>query len=169
MTEAFVSVIFVLGGFFGFILLIILIRSFRTLNEYERGVIFRLGKFVAVKGPGLIILVPIIDKMVKLSLRTIAMDVPSQDIITKDNVSVKVNAVVYFRVVDPNRAIIQVEDYMYATSLISQTTLRTVTGQAELDSLLSHREMINTKLKDLIDLETEPWGIKVLSVSLKKC
>ena len=167
MTEAFVSVIFVLGGFFGFILLIILIRSFRTLNEYERGVIFRLGKFVAVKGPGLIILVPSIDKMVKLSLRTIAMDVPSQDIITKDNVSVKVNAVVYFRVVDPNRAIIQVEDYMYATSLISQTTLRTVTGQAELDSLLSHREMINTKLKDLIDLETEPWGIKVLSVSLK--
>lgn len=167
MTEALVSILFVFGGFFGFVLLIILIRSFRVLNEYERGVIFRLGKFVAVKGPGLIILIPLVDKMVKLSLRTIALDVPAQDIITKDNVSVKVNAVVYFRVVDPNRAIIQVEDYMYATSLISQTTLRTVTGQGELDDLLSHREMINTKLRELIDSETEPWGIKVLNVELK--
>src|SRR5690606_36505441 len=145
----------------------ILIRSFRILNEYERGVVFRLGKFSAVRGPGLIILVPILDKMVKLSLRTIALDVPSQDIITKDNVSVKVNTVVYFKVKDPNLAVIQVEDYMYATSLISQTTLRTVTGQSDLDDLLGHRELINSKLKILIDKETEPWGIQVDNVELK--
>ncbi|MEO8446007.1 MAG: slipin family protein, partial [bacterium] len=140
---------------------------FRVLNEYERGVIFRLGKFSAVKGPGLIILIPLFDKMIKLGLRTIALDVPSQDIITKDNVSVKVNAVVYFRVVDPNKAIIQVEDYMYATSLISQTTLRTVTGQGDLDELLTHRELVNSRLKELIDKETEPWGVKVMNVELK--
>lgn len=155
------------GIFFGFILLIILLRSFRVLNEYERGVIFRLGKFSSVKGPGLIVLIPILDKMIKISLRTIALDVPPQDIITKDNVSVKVNAVVYFRVIDPNKAIIQVEDYMYATSLISQTTLRTILGQSELDDLLAHRELVNSKLKELIDRETEPWGIKVMNVELK--
>lgn len=156
-----------LGFFVGFILMIMLLRSFRVLNEYERGVIFRLGKFSAVKGPGLIVLIPILDKMIKIGLRTIALDVPSQDIITKDNVSVKVNAVVYFRVVDPNKAIIQVEDYMYATSLISQTTLRTVLGQSDMDDLLAHRELVNSKLKDLIDHETEPWGIKVMNVELK--
>ena len=167
MTEALLSVLFVLGGIAAFILLIILIRSFRVLNEYERAVIFRLGKFVAVKGPGLIILVPILDKMVRISLRIIALDVPGQDIITKDNVSVKVNAVVYFLVGDPERAIIAVEDYMYATSLISQTTLRTVLGQSELDDLLAHRELINSKLKELIDRETEPWGIVVKNVELK--
>ena len=167
MPEALLSILFVFGGIFGFIILIILIRSFRILNEYERGVIFRLGKFTAVKGPGLIILIPIIDKMVKLSLRTIALDVPAQDIITKDNVSVTVNAVVYFKVGDPNKAIIQVEDYMYATSLISQTTLRTVTGQSDLDDLLAHRELINSKLRELIDNETEPWGIQVQNVELK--
>lgn len=167
MGEALVSILFVFGGIFAFIIFIILVRSFRILNEYERGIIFRLGKYVGVKGPGLIILIPIIDKMVKLSLRTIALDVPSQDIITKDNVSVKVNAVVYFRVKDPNLAVIQVEDYMYATSLISQTTLRTVTGQGDLDDLLAHRELINSKLQELIDKETEPWGIEVLNVSLK--
>ena len=167
MTEALLSVLFVLGGFVAFILLIILIRAFRVLNEYERGVIFRLGKFVAVKGPGLIILIPILDKMVRISLRIIALDVPGQDIITKDNVSVKVNAVVYFLVGDPERAIIAVEDYMYATSLISQTTLRTVTGQSELDDLLAHRELINSKLKELIDKATEPWGINVMNVELK--
>ncbi len=155
------------GGIFGFIFLIIILRSFRVLNEYERGVIFRLGKFSDVKGPGLIILIPLLDRMVKIGMRTIALDVPPQDIITKDNVSVKVNAVVYFRVVDPNRAIIQVEDYMYATSLISQTTLRTVTGQGDLDDLLAHRELVNSKLKELIDRETEPWGIKVMNVELK--
>lgn len=167
MTEALLSVVFVLGGIVAFILLIMLIRSFRVLNEYERGVIFRLGKFVAVKGPGLIILIPILDKMVKVSLRIIALDVPGQDIITKDNVSVKVNAVVYFKVKDPERAIIAVEDYMYATSLISQTTLRTVTGQHELDDLLAHRELLNAKLKELIDEETEPWGIAVANVEMK--
>ena len=167
MTEALLSVLFVLGGIVAFILLIILIRSFRILNEYERGVIFRLGKFVAVKGPGLIILVPILDKMVKVTLRIVALDVPGQDIITKDNVSVKVNAVVYFKVKDPEKAIIAVEDYMYATSLISQTTLRTVTGQHELDDLLAHRELLNAKLKELIDEETEPWGIAVSNVEMK--
>jgi regulator of protease activity HflC (stomatin/prohibitin superfamily) len=165
--QAFVGVLIVFGGFIGFIILIILIRSFRILNEYERAVIFRLGKFSRVKGPGLIILVPIVDRMVRVSLRIIALDVPSQDIITKDNVSVKVNAVVYFKVADPNKAIIQVEDFMYATSLVSQTTLRSVLGQSEMDELLSHREMINTKLKVLIDNQTEPWGIQVNNVELK--
>jgi regulator of protease activity HflC (stomatin/prohibitin superfamily) len=165
--QALVGVLVVFGGFIGFIILIILIRSFRILNEYERAVIFRLGKYKAVKGPGLIILVPILDRMVRVSLRIIALDVPSQDIITKDNVSVKVNAVVYFQVVDPNRAIIQVEDFMYATSLVSQTTLRSVLGQSEMDELLSHRETINAKLKVLIDNQTEPWGIQVNNVELK--
>jgi regulator of protease activity HflC (stomatin/prohibitin superfamily) len=165
--QALVGVLIVFGGFIGFIILIILIRSFRILNEYERAVIFRLGKYKAVKGPGLIILVPIFDRMVRVSLRIIALDVPSQDIITKDNVSVKVNAVVYFKVNDPNRAIIQVEDFMYATSLVSQTTLRSVLGQSEMDELLSHRETINAKLKVLIDNQTEPWGIQVNNVELK--
>lgn len=165
--QALVGVLIVLSGIIGFIILIILIRSFRILNEYERAVIFRLGKFSKVKGPGLIILVPIVDRMVRVSLRTIALDVPSQDIITKDNVSVKVNAVVYFKVVDPNKAIIQVEDFMYATSLVSQTTLRSVLGQSEMDELLAHRETINTKLKELIDNQTEPWGIQVNVVELK--
>lgn len=165
--EALAGVAVVFGSVIGFILFVIIIRSFRVLNEYERGVIFRLGKFSAVKGPGLIILIPILDRMVKLSLRTIALDVPAQDIITKDNVSVKVNAVVYFKVYDPNKAIIQVEDYMYATSLISQTTLRTVTGQGDLDDLLAHRELVNSRLRELIDKETEPWGIQVQNVELK--
>ena len=147
--EALAGLLFGFGGIIGFILVIAILRSFRVLNEYERGVIFRLGKFSAVKGPGLIILIPLLDRMTKLSLRTIALDVPGQDIITKDNVSVKVNAVVYFKVIDPQLAIIQVEDYMYATSLISQTTLRTVTGQ------------------ELIDKSTEPWGIQVMNVELK--
>jgi regulator of protease activity HflC (stomatin/prohibitin superfamily) len=165
--QALVGVLIMFGGFIGFIILIILIRSFRILNEYERAVIFRLGKFSKVKGPGLIILIPIVDRMVRVSLRTIALDVPSQDIITKDNVSVKVNAVIYFKVVDPNKAIIQVEDFMYATSLVSQTTLRSVLGQSEMDELLSHRDMINAKLKVLIDNQTEPWGIQVNNVELK--
>jgi regulator of protease activity HflC (stomatin/prohibitin superfamily) len=165
--EAFAGLLIGFGGILGFIFIVMILRSFRVLNEYERGVIFRLGKFSAVKGPGLIILIPILDRMTKLGMRTIALDVPPQDIITKDNVSVKVNAVVYFRVVDPNRAIIQVEDYMYATSLISQTTLRTVTGQGDLDDLLAHRELVNSKLKELIDKETEPWGIQVMNVELK--
>ncbi|HMQ70326.1 MAG TPA: slipin family protein [Ignavibacteria bacterium] len=165
--EAFAGLLIGFGGILGFIFIIMILRSFRVLNEYERGVIFRLGKFSAVKGPGLIILIPILDRMMKLGMRTIALDVPPQDIITKDNVSVKVNAVVYFRVIDPNKAIIQVEDYMYATSLISQTTLRTVTGQGDLDDLLAHRELVNSKLRELIDRETEPWGIQVMNVELK--
>lgn len=160
-----VLTIFVL--FFGLIFFIMFLRMFRVLNEYERGLIFRLGKFSQIKGPGLIILIPILDKMVKISLRTLAIDVPSQDIITKDNVSVKVNAVVYLRVADPEKAIIQVEDYLYASSLVSQTTLRSVLGQSDLDELLSHRDMINAKLKEIIDRETEPWGIQVMNVELK--
>lgn len=167
MGSAALSVLTVFMGFIGFILFIIIVRSFRVLNEYERAVIFRLGKFSAVKGPGLIILIPIFDKMIRVSLRTIALDVPSQDIITRDNVSVKVNAVVYLRVTDPNRAIIQVEDFMYASSLVAQTTLRSVLGQSEMDELLSHRDVINVKLKELIDRETEPWGVKVMNVELK--
>jgi regulator of protease activity HflC (stomatin/prohibitin superfamily) len=167
MGSALISVATVFFGFIGFILFIMIIRSFRVLNEYERAVIFRLGKFSAVKGPGLIILIPIFDKMIRVSLRTIALDVPSQDIITRDNVSVKVNAVVYLRVTDPNRAIIQVEDFMYASSLVAQTTLRSVLGQSEMDELLSHRDVINAKLKELIDHETEPWGVKVMNVELK--
>lgn len=165
--EALAGLLMGFGGVLGFIFIIIILRSFRVLNEYERGVIFRLGKFSAVKGPGLIILIPILDRMIKVSLRIIALDVPGQDIITKDNVSVKVNAVVYFKVINPQLAIIQVEDYMYATSLISQTTLRTVTGQGDLDDLLAHRELVNSRLKELIDRSTEPWGIQVMNVELK--
>ncbi len=150
------------------VLVFFLIASMiRILREYERGVIFRLGKFHAVKGPGLIILIPVIDKMVKVSLRTITMDVPPQDIITKDNVSVKVNAVVYFRVVEPAKAIIEVEDYLYATSQLAQTTLRSVCGQAELDELLAEREKINLRLQQIIDEHTDPWGIKVSMVEVK--
>lgn len=150
-----------------FILVILLLYAIRILREYERGVIFRLGRLVGAKGPGLIILVPIIDKMVKVSLRVVTMDVPEQDIITKDNVTVRVNAVVYFRVMDPVKAIIAVEDYLYATSMISQTTLRAVLGQAELDTLLSERDKVNEQLQIIIDEDTEPWGIKVTKVEVK--
>ncbi len=144
-----------------------LANAIRVLREYERGCIFRLGRLIGAKGPGLILLIPIVDKMVKVSFRIIAMDVPSQDIITRDNVSVKVNAVVYFRVVDATKAIVEVEDYLYATSMISQTTLRSVLGQKELDDLLSNREEINAKLQGIIDEQTEPWGIKVTAVEVK--
>ena len=137
------------------------------MREYERGVIFLLGKFWKVKGPGLIIVIPGVQKMIKVSLRTVVMDVPSQDIITKDNVTVKVNAVVYFRVVDPRSAIIEVEDFLYATSQLSQTTLRSVLGQSQLDDLLSHREEINVQLQQVIDQQTEPWGVKVANVEVK--
>ena len=148
-------------------LLVILASAVRVLNEYERGVIFRLGRIIATKGPGLILLIPIIDKMQKVSLRLVTMDVPSQDVITKDNVSVKVNAVVYFRVMDPNSAVVEVENYLYATSQLAQTTLRSVCGQAELDELLSEREHINTQLQDILDKQTDPWGIKVSTVEVK--
>jgi regulator of protease activity HflC (stomatin/prohibitin superfamily) len=148
--------------------LIILANAFRVLREYERGVIFRLGRLIGVKGPGLIILIPLIDKMVKVSLRTVVMDVPPQDVITQDNVSIKVNAVVYFRVIQPQKAIVDVENFLFATSQLSQTTLRSVLGQSELDDLLSQREKINQKLQQVIDAHTEPWGIKVSSVEVKQ-
>jgi len=147
--------------------LMVLSNSLRVLREYERAVIFRLGRMVGVRGPGLIILVPLIDRMVKISLRTIVMDVPPQDVITRDNVSVKVNAVVYFRVMDPARAVLEVENYLYATSQISQTTLRSTVGQAEMDDLLSERDKINAELQTIIDAHTDPWGIKVASVEVK--
>jgi regulator of protease activity HflC (stomatin/prohibitin superfamily) len=141
--------------------------ALRILNEYERGVIFRLGRVIKAKGPGLIILIPVIDKIVKVSLRLVALDVDPQDVITRDNVSVKVNAVIYFRVIDPIKAIIEVENYAYAMSQLAQTTLRSVCGQAELDELLSEREKINTELQEILDTHTDPWGIKVATVELK--
>jgi len=141
--------------------------ALRILNEYERGVIFRLGRVINAKGPGLIILIPIIDKIVKVSLRLVAMDVDPQDVITRDNVSVKVNAVIYFRVIDPIKAIIEVENYAYAMSQLAQTTLRSVCGQAELDELLSERDKINSELQEILDTHTDPWGIKVATVELK--
>jgi regulator of protease activity HflC (stomatin/prohibitin superfamily) len=145
----------------------ILANAVRILREYERGIIFRLGRLIGSKGPGLILLIPIVDRMVKVSLRVITMDVPPQDVITRDNVSVKVNAVIYFRVIDPSKAIVAVEDYLYATSMISQTTLRSVLGQVELDDLLANREKINQQLQTIIDAQTEPWGIKVSVVEVK--
>lgn len=141
--------------------------AIRILNEYERGVIFRLGRVIQAKGPGLIILIPVVDKMVKVSMRLIAMDIDPQDVISRDNVSVKVNAVIYFRVIDPIKAIVEVEDYSYAMSQLAQTTLRSVCGQAELDELLSAREKINSQLQEILDLHTDPWGIKVTTVELK--
>jgi regulator of protease activity HflC (stomatin/prohibitin superfamily) len=150
------------------VIVFFLASAIKILNEYERGVIFRLGRVLgAPKGPGLIILIPIIDRMVKVSLRTVVLDVPPQDMITKDNVSIKVNAVVYFRVIDPLKAIIDVENFLYATSQLSQTTLRSVLGQAELDDLLSHREKINERLQEILDTHTESWGIKVSNVEVK--
>jgi regulator of protease activity HflC (stomatin/prohibitin superfamily) len=144
-----------------------LTSAIRILNEYERGVIFRLGRVIKAKGPGLIILIPVIDKMLKVSMRLVAMDVDPQDVITKDNVSVKVNAVIYFRVIDPTKAIVEVENYNYAMSQLAQTTLRSVCGQAELDELLSAREKINSQLQEILDTHTDPWGIKVATVELK--
>jgi regulator of protease activity HflC (stomatin/prohibitin superfamily) len=141
--------------------------AIRILNEYERGVIFRLGRVIQAKGPGLIILIPVVDKIVKVSLRLVAMDVDPQDVITRDNVSVKVNAVIYFRVIDPTKAIIEVENYTYAMSQLAQTTLRSVCGQSELDELLAEREKINSELQEILDTHTDPWGIKVATVELK--
>jgi regulator of protease activity HflC (stomatin/prohibitin superfamily) len=148
-------------------LLIVLSSAIRILREYDRGVVFRLGRLIAVKGPGLILLIPVIDRMVKVSLRTVVMDVPTQDVITKDNVSIKVNAVVYFRVMQPDKAIVEVENFLFATSQLSQTTLRSILGQSELDELLSQRDKINRELAVIIDNQTEPWGIKVSNVEVK--
>jgi regulator of protease activity HflC (stomatin/prohibitin superfamily) len=152
----------------GFIIVLYLLSSIKILNEYERGVIFRLGKLLRQpKGPGVILVFAPIDRMVRISLRTIVLDVPPQDVITRDNVSVKVNAVVYFRVMDPNRAVVEVESYHYATSQLAQTTLRSVLGQVELDDLLSERERLNVQLQQILDQHTDPWGIKVSAVEVK--
>ena len=145
-----------------------LASAIRILNEYERGVIFRLGRVMdRAKGPGLIILIPVVDRMVKISLRLVAMDVPPQDVITRDNVSVKVNAVIYFRVMDSINAVVEVENYLYATSQLAQTTLRSVCGQAELDELLSDRDKINSQLQEILDKHTDPWVVKVTTVEVK--
>jgi len=149
------------------IVMFILVNTIKILREYERGVVFRLGRFAGVRGPGLILLIPMFEKMVKVSLRTVALDVPPQEVVTKDNVSVKVNAVMYFQAFDPSKAIIAVEDYMYATSQMGQTTLRAILGEHELDDLLSNREVINQKLQKIIDARTDPWGIKVSAVEVK--
>ena len=152
----------------GFILVVYLVMSINILNEYERGVVFRLGKLLPQpKGPGVVLVFAPLDRMVRVSLRTVVMDVPPQDVITRDNVSVKVNAVVYFRVIDPRRAIVEVESYHYATSQLAQTTLRSVLGQVEMDELLSERERLNQQLQQILDQHTDPWGIKVSSVEVK--
>ncbi|MCG8038960.1 MAG: slipin family protein [Candidatus Thiodiazotropha taylori] len=150
-----------------FILIAFLASALKILREYERGVVFMLGRFWRVKGPGLIIIIPIIQQFVRVDLRTIVLDVPSQDVISRDNVSVKVNAVVYFRVIDPERAIIQVEDYMAATSQLAQTTLRSVLGQHELDEMLAERERLNNDVRNILDQQTDTWGIKVSNVEIK--
>jgi regulator of protease activity HflC (stomatin/prohibitin superfamily) len=150
-----------------FLGLVFLFMAIKILNEYERGVVFRLGRVIDHKGPGLIILIPVIDRMVRVSLRTVAMDVPPQDVITRDNVSVKINAVIYFRVMDPTKAVIDVENYLYATSQLAQTTLRSVCGQSELDGILSEREKINIELQEILDRHTDPWGVKVSAVEVK--
>jgi regulator of protease activity HflC (stomatin/prohibitin superfamily) len=157
------------GFFFLIVFLVILAASaIKILREYERGVIFRLGRLIGAKGPGIIFIIPGVDKLLRISLRTVTMDIPPQDVITHDNISIKVNAVVYFRVVDPNRAVVEVENYLYATSQLAQTTLRSVVGQADLDELLSQREKINITLQDILDKHTEPWGIKVSLVETKQ-
>jgi regulator of protease activity HflC (stomatin/prohibitin superfamily) len=149
------------------LVILFLYAALKILNEYERGVVFRLGRVINAKGPGLIILIPIVDKMIKVSMRLVAMDVDPQDVITRDNVSVKVNAVIYFRVIEPIKAVIEVEQYNYAMSQLAQTTLRSVCGQADLDELLSARDKLNTQLQEILDAHTDPWGIKVATVELK--
>ena len=149
------------------LIVLFLASAIRILREYERGVIFRLGRVIKTKGPGLIILIPVVDKMVKVSLRLVTMDVPGQDVITRDNVSIKVNAVVYFRVMDPTNATVEVENYLFATSQLAQTTLRSVCGQVELDELLAERDKINARLQGILDRHTDPWGIKVTTVEVK--
>jgi regulator of protease activity HflC (stomatin/prohibitin superfamily) len=157
------------GLFFLIIFLVILAASaIKILREYERGVIFRLGRLIGAKGPGIIFIIPGVDKLLRISLRLVTMDVPSQDVITRDNVSIKVNAVVYFRVIDPNKAVVEVENYLYATSQLAQTTLRSVVGQVELDEMLAHRDKINMQLQDILDKHTDPWGIKVSLVETKQ-
>ena len=161
----------ILSGGFMFLIIVVglfLLMSVKVLNEYERGVIFRLGRIIGAKGPGLIILIPVVDRMVRVDMRTVTMDVPAQDVISRDNVTLKVNAVVYFRVVEPNRAVVEVENYLLATSKLAQTTLRSVLGQVELDELLSSRDSINHRLQNILDTQTEPWGVKVSNVEVKQ-
>jgi len=162
--EVFGAFIFVLVIF----VVIIVSNAVRILREYERGIVFRLGRLIGVKGPGIIFLWPVVDRMVKVSLRTVVMDVPPQDVITKDNVSLKVNAVIYFRVVQPDKAVVEVENYLFATSQLSQTTLRSVLGQSALDDLLAERDKINAELQKIMDFHTEPWGIKISNVEVKQ-
>jgi regulator of protease activity HflC (stomatin/prohibitin superfamily) len=152
---------------FAIIALVLLIGGVKVLREYERAVIFRLGRLVPHRGPGIIYVIPAVERMVRIDLRTVAMDVPAQDVITRDNVSVKVNAVLYFRVLDPSRATVEIENYLFATSQLAQTTLRSVCGQAELDDLLAEREKINSQIQQIIDAQTDPWGVKVSLVELK--
>ena len=149
-------------------LMIIASSSIKILREYERGVIFRLGRLIGAKGPGVIFIIPGVDKLLRVSLRTVALEIPPQDVITRDNISIKVNAVVYFRVVDPNKAVVQIENYLYATSQLAQTTLRNIIGQSQLDELLSERDKINIQLQDILDKHTEPWGVKVSLVETKQ-
>jgi regulator of protease activity HflC (stomatin/prohibitin superfamily) len=157
-------------GFFFIIIFILILASaaIKILREYERGVIFRLGRLIGAKGPGIIFIIPGVDKLMRISLRLVTLDIPPQDVITRDNISIKVNAVVYFRVIDPNKAVVEVENYLYATSQLAQTTLRSVVGQADLDELLSQRDKINLRLQDILDKHTEPWGIKVSLVETKQ-
>ncbi len=155
------------GAIFLVIVVVLLISGIKILKEYERSVIFRLGRMVAPRGPGIIYVIPLVERMVRVNLRTVTLDIPTQDVITRDNVSVKVNAVVYFRVLDPNRAIREVQFYHLATSQLAQVTLRSVCGQAELDELLAQRERINSRLQEILDTQTDPWGIKVVLVELK--
>jgi len=155
------------GLFVGLLAVVILLNAIRVVREYERLVVFRLGRLIGTKGPGLVLLFPIIDRAVKVGLRTVTMDVPPQDIITRDNVTVKVNAVIYFRVIDAAQAVVQVENFLYATSQIAQTTLRSILGQQELDELLAEREKLNQALQQVIDRQTEPWGVKVTTVEVK--
>jgi len=155
--------------FFLIVFLVILASaSIKILREYERGVIFRLGRLIGSKGPGLIFIIPGVDKLLRISLRTVALEIPPQDVITRDNISITVNAVVYFRVIDPNKAVVEVENYLYATSQLAQTTLRSIIGQSQLDELLSERDKVNIKLQDVLDKQTEPWGIKVSLVETKQ-
>src|SRR5438309_8210002 len=152
---------------FFIIVVILIISGIKILKEYERAVVFRLGRMVGARGPGMVYVIPGIEKMVKMDLRTVTMDIPPQDVITRDNVSVKVNAVLYFRVLDPNRAVREVENYLFATSQLAQTTLRSVCGQGELDELLAERDKINARIQEILDAQTEPWGVKVVLVELK--
>jgi regulator of protease activity HflC (stomatin/prohibitin superfamily) len=155
------------AGTFGIIVIILIISGIKILKEYERAVIFRLGRMVTPRGPGITYVIPLVEKILRIDLRTVTLDVPPQDVITRDNVSVKVSAVLYFRVIDPNRAIREVQNYLFATSQLAQVTLRSVCGQAELDELLAEREKMNTRIQEILDTETEPWGIKVVLVEIR--